>query len=186
MKKIIFSIICILCCSFGINAKETNLLENSLTIEQLKTALLPTEQWINYPSYKDRSEWDRRIPSDIRENIIKEGEKALSYQWKPDLATDYLAYKRNGQILTGRKNQMTLNTLLLAELVEGKGRFIDAIINGAWFLCEVSWVHSAHAYFQKDQSGLPDPEEPTVELVVADIGAQMAWIYYFLHEELID
>lgn len=184
MKKIIFSIICILCCSFGINAKETNLLENSLTIEQLKTALLQTEQWINYPSYKDRSEWDRRIPSDIRENIIKEGEKALSYQWKPDLATDYLAYKRNGQILTGRKNQMTLNTLLLAELVEGKGRFIDAIINGAWFLCEVSWVHSAHAYFQKDQSGLPDPEEPTVELVVADIGAQMAWIYYFLHEEL--
>ena len=107
----------------------------------------------------------------------------MLYKWKPDLATDYLAYKRKGQILTGRDNQMTLNTLVLAELVEGRGRFLDAIVNGAWFLCEVSWVHSAHAYFQKDQSGLPDPDEHTVELVVADIGAQMAWIYYFFHEE---
>ena len=31
-------------------------------------------------------------------------------------------------------------------------------------------------------SGLPDRHEPTIELVVADIGAQMAWTYYFLKD----
>lgn len=164
-------------------AGQIGLLRNSVTKEQLYDCLVLNDSWVEYPGYKDRKSWERLILPGIRENIIKAGEEALSYQWKPDLATDYLAYKRNGSILTGRNNQMTLNTLVLAELVEGKGRFIDAIINGAWFLCEVSWVHSAHAYFQKDQSGLPDPKEPTVELVVADIGAQMAWIYYFFHDE---
>lgn len=166
-----------------LDAQETCLLEKSVTKQQLQDVLVPVNQWVTYPSYKDRQAWNNRIPADIRDRILKAGEKALLYKWKPDLATDYLAYKRKGQILTGRDNQMTLNTLVLAELVEGRGRFLDAIVNGAWFLCEVSWVHSAHAYFQKDQSGLPDPDEPTVELVVADIGAQMAWIYYFFHEE---
>ena len=182
MKRIILFIGC-LCFLCSITAQD-RLLENSITPQQLQEVLQPTEKWVTYPAYTDRSAWTTRIPTEIRENIIKAGEKALAYEWKPDLATDYLAYKRRGEILTGRKNQTTLNTLVLAELVEGKGRFMDAIINGTWFLCEVSWVHSAHAYFQKDQSGLPDPDEPTVELVVADIGAQMSWIYYFFHDEL--
>lgn len=73
--------------------------------------------------------------------------------------------------------------MTLAELVEGQGRFMDAIIDGVWFLCETSWIHSAHLGFQKDRSGLPDRNEPTIELVVADIGAQMAWTYYFLKDE---
>lgn len=182
MKRIILFIGC-LCFLCSITAQD-RLLENSITPQQLQEVLQPTEKWVTYPAYTDRSAWTTQIPAEIRENIIKAGEKALAYEWKPDLATDYLAYKRRGEILTGRKNQTTLNTLVLAELVEGKGRFMDAIINGTWFLCEVSWVHSAHAYFQKDQSGLPDPDEPTVELVVADIGAQMSWIYYFFHDEL--
>lgn len=183
MKKLILSYLFIICSCLQLNSQDTHLLENSLTKEQLRAALLPTEQWITYPSYKDRPTWEKQIPVDIRQHIIKAGEEALSYEWKPDLATDYLAFKRKGQILTGRENQMTLNTLVLAELIEGKGRFLDAIINGAWFLCEISWIHSPQTYFQKDQSGLPDPDEPTVGLTVADIGAQMAWIYYFFYEE---
>lgn len=39
------------------------------------------------------------------------------------------------------------------------------------------------SWFQKDHSGLPDRNEPTIELVVADIGAQIAWTYYFLKDE---
>ena len=167
--RLVLSFIGCLCFLCSLHAQRTRLLEKSITPEQLQDVLQPTDKWVTYPAYNDRTAWENRIPADICEHIIKAGEKALSYEWKPDLATDYLAYKRRGEILTGRQNQMTLNTLVLAELVEGKGRFMDAIINGTWFLCEVSWVHSAHAYFQKDQSGLPDPDDPTGELVEADI-----------------
>lgn len=164
-------------------AQQDSLLEKSITETALQEVLVNDCSWVAYPSYRDRQAWERLIMPELRKKIVENGEKALRYEWKPDLATDYLAYKRDGRILTGRDNQMNLLTLMLAELVEGKGRFIDQIVNGVWFLSEVSWVHSAHAYFQKDQSGLPDPDEPTVELVVSDIGAQFAWAYYFFHDE---
>ena len=162
---------------------QKNILQQKLSREQLSTSLVTGDQWITYPAYTDRKAWAQIGTPEIRADIIRLAEKALKHVWKPDLASDYFAYKRKGQILTGRGNHQALLQLTVGELIEGKGRFLDAIIDGAWFLCETSWVHSAHAFFQKDQSGLPDPEEPTVELVVADIGAQMAWTYHFFKDE---
>ena len=34
-------------------------------------------------------------------------------------------------------NRQALNTLMLAELAEGKGRFIDQLLNGAYMSCEM-------------------------------------------------
>ena len=168
---------------FPANAESRHLLEDCITYEDLKGAIRLNQNWVDYPAYKDRKAWEERVAPFIREKIIQNGEKALRHEWRPDLASDYLAYKRTGEIRTGRANHMALQSLTLAELVEGKGRFIDAIVDGAWFLCETSWLHSAHLSFQKDRSGLPDRDERTIELVVADIGAQMAWLHYFFKEE---
>lgn len=169
---------------FPVNAVERHLLEDCITYEDLGAAIRLNQSWVDYPAYKDRKAWEERVAPSLREKIIQNGEKALHHEWRPDLASDYLAFKRTGEIRTGRKNHLALQALMLAELVEGKGRFMDAIMDGAWFLCETSWIHSAHLAFQKDQSGLPDWNEPTIELVVADIGAQMAWLHYFFKEEL--
>lgn len=169
---------------FPAKAEKRHLLENCITYEDLETAIRLNQSWVDYPAYKDRKAWKERVDPFLGEKIIQNGEKALRHEWRPDLASDYLAFKRTGEIRTGRENQLALQALMLAELVEGKGRFMDAIMDGAWFLCETSWIHSAHLAFQKDQSGLPDRNEPTIELVVADIGAQMAWLHYFFKEEL--
>lgn len=169
--------------SHSVNAAERKLLENSISYNDLGTAIRYHQSWVDYPGYADRNAWEQRVEPEMKKIIISNGEKALKHIWKPDLASDYLAYKRTGEIRTGRANHKALQTLTLAELVEGKGRFMDAIIDGTWFLCETAWIHSAHLGFQKDRSGLPDRNEPTVELVVADIGAQMAWTHYFFKEE---
>lgn len=183
MKNTLISFLC-LCLSLSVfSQNQENILQQHLTKEQLVTSLVTGNQWITYPAYTNREAWSQIGTSEIREAAIKEAEKALEHVWKPDLASDYFAFKRKGQILTGRENHQALLNLTIGELIEGKGRFMDAIIDGAWFLCETSWVHSAHTFFQKDKSGLPDPDEPTVELVVADIGAQMAWTYYFFKDE---
>lgn len=169
---------------FSVNAEERHLLEDCITYEDLGAAIRLNQSWVDYPAYKDRKAWKERVDSLLGKKIIQNGEKALHHEWRPDLASDYLAFKRTGEIRTKRENHLALQALMLAELVEGKGRFMDAIMDGAWFLCETSWIHSAHLAFQKDQSGLPDRDEPTIELVVADIGAQMAWLHYFFKEEL--
>ncbi|WP_300701562.1 heparinase II/III family protein [Bacteroides sp.] len=165
------------------NATERHLLEYSIAYEDLGVAIRYQQSWVDYPGYADRNAWKEKVDAEIGEIIIRNGEKVLNHVWKPDLASDYLAFKRTGEIRTGRANHRALQALTLAELVEGKGRFMDAIIDGVWFLCETSWIHSAHLNFQKDRSGLPDRNEPTIELVVADIGAQMAWTHYFFKEE---
>lgn len=169
---------------FSANAEERHLLEDCIKYEDLGATIRLDQSWVNYPAYKDRKAWKERVDPLLGEKIIQNGEKALRHEWRPDLASDYLAFKRTGEIRTKRENHLALQALMLAELVEGKGRFMDAIMDGAWFLCETSWIHSAHLAFQEDQSGLPDRNEPTIELVVADIGAQMAWLHYFFKEEL--
>lgn len=179
------SSVCIatVCINFPAHATERHLLEQTVSYEELGNVLRYRQSWVDYPAYTDRKSWKEKTAPEMRELIIRNGERALKHEWKPDLASDYLAFKRTGEIRTGRANHKALQALTLAELVEGQGRFMDAIIDGVWFLCETSWIHSAHLGFQKDRSGLPDRNEPTIELVVADIGAQMAWTYYFLKDE---
>ncbi len=163
--------------------EENHLLATTYAASELQERLVLNQEWVTYPDYSDRMGWDTLLLPIQKERLIKAGEEALKHVWKADLATDYLAYKREGSILTGRGNMLALQALTFAELAEGKGRFMDEIINGTWLLCETTWVHAAHTHFQKDKSGLPDTEEPTVELVVADIGAQLAWTHYFFSEE---
>lgn len=164
-------------------AKERHLLEQAITYEALGQALVCDQSWVEFPAYTDRQAWQEGVDPAIARLVIQKGERALKHVWTPHRASDYLEFKRTGEIRTGRENHYAAQDLMLAELVEGKGRFIDALIDGVWFLCETSWIHSAHLSFQKDQSGLPDWREPTVELVVADIGAQLAWTYYFFKDE---
>lgn len=173
-----------LCLSVALFAQSPrNMLTKELSVEQLAQMLVYDQQWVNYPSYEDREGWAKLVSPEMTATVIQLGEKALKHQWIPHLVTDYLAFRRTGAIMTGRDNHMALQALTLAELVEGKGRFMDAIINGTWFMCETSWLHASHTHFQKDKSGLPDRDDPTIELVVADIGAQLAWTHYFFAKE---
>lgn len=168
-------------------ADNRNLLQNNTTREQLATALSKNTEWVSYPAYADRAAW-AALPEVIRTEIITKGEKALGFDWAVVKATDYLEFTRSGnrKIMEDPENARlnTLQNLALAELMEGKGRFIDAIINGVWAMCEQStWVHSAHLPVQKGGAGLPNPDDTIIDLGSGRIGALMAWIHYYFAPE---
>ncbi|MBS1566518.1 MAG: heparinase II/III family protein, partial [Bacteroidetes bacterium] len=74
----------------------------------------------------------------------------------------------------------TLWNLVMAESAEGRGRFTEQIMNGVWSICEESyWGIAAHVGIQKAGKGLPDVEEPTVDLFAAETASVMAWTDYF-------
>ena len=53
----------------------------------------------------------------------------------------------------------------MGELAEGKGRFMDQIVNAVWYFSEQTWWGwSAHLGPQKAGAGLPDINEPFVDL----------------------
>jgi hypothetical protein len=143
--------------------------------------------WVPYPDYNDREGWDKLL-GDNKDVLIKRGEKQLTYQWQVIKATDYLEYERSGDrnIMQNPNsdNNNALSDLVLAELAEGKGRFLDQIINGVYYNCErTSWVLSAHLTAQLSKRTLPDHTEQVIDLGSGELGSFLSWVYYFFHAE---
>lgn len=79
------------------------------------------------------------------------------------------------------KNNSALGSLFMAEMAEGKGRFIDQIINGVFVSCEMtSWALSAHLGLQKIGGCFPSYEEHVIDLGSGNLASQLSWIYYYL------
>lgn len=190
MKKLSFllTLVCLLPTVHCFAYTERNLLQRMTDTEKLKEILVMNQEWVPYPAYTDREGWDKLF-GDNKQMFIRRGEKLLDYEWKVVRATDYLAYERTGD----RKimedpfdaNNKAITDLLVAELAEGKGRFIDQIVNGVFHSCEMtSWTLSAHlASAQRTHRALPDEKENIIALVSGDMSAVFSWTYYFLHSE---
>ena len=166
---------------------ERNLLQNSVTKEQLKEALIMNGEWVPYPAYSDREGWNSLLNDEDRQTLINAGEKMLDYRWQVIRATDYLEYERSGErnIMQNpyEANRKAINVLMMAELAEGKGRFVDQLINGVFFSCEMtSWVLSAHLPRQSTKRSMPDWREQIIDLGSGNYGSMLAWVYYFFHD----
>ncbi len=117
------------------------------------------------------------------------GEEALATPL-PDLpATLYLEFARNGNRsrfeARHKARRQMLHYLILAECVEARGRFLDAIANAAWAICEESsWCYPAHISAQAAGGGLPDVNEPIVDLFAAETAVSLSWTLYLLDDEL--
>jgi len=164
-----------------------NLLQKQGNEKFVTSVLLPAEKWVPYPSFNDRKGWDDFLGSG-KMQIIEQGNVQLNYQWQIVKATDYMEYSRSGSrtIMEApyNKNINAITSLFLAEMAEGKGRFIDQLINGLFTVCEMtSWAASAHLSIQLNNKKFPDHNQQIIELVAGDVGATFSWIYYFLHQE---
>lgn len=164
-----------------------DILLKQITREELKDVLVLNQQWVSYPSYNNRKGWDAFLGS-FRDFYIRRGEKRLNYEWKVIKATDYIEYERSGNrsIMEDpfNSNNNAIADLLMAELAEGKGRFLDQLINGVFHTCEMtSWALSAHVPQQKSKRALPTDGEVIFDLVDGEVGNLLSWIYYFMKDE---
>jgi hypothetical protein len=171
--------------SAQVQPKERNILAAEAKAVNLTDILATDNSWNKLPGYHDRQFW-QNVPAKIREEYISKAEKMLSYSWPAVKATDYLEIIRSGDrrqsAYSGPSN--ALISLVMGELIEGKGRFIDQIINGVWFYSEQTWWGwSAHFNFQKAPRGLPDVNEPTVDLGVGEVSNNLAWTWFLFKDE---
>nr|WP_300851392.1 heparinase II/III family protein [uncultured Acetatifactor sp.] len=143
-----------------------------------------------FPTARERSAWEE-LPPELRGRLISHGEESLDYSWPPILATDFMAFQRTGNRVNYEKiyfeRRYRLNSLVLAECTEGKGRFLDAVINGIFALCEESaWQLPPHNSYQRNAPAelLPDAARPVLDLFACETGAQLACIRYLLEQQL--
>lgn len=166
-------------------SKERNILANEAKAIDLAKVLITDNSWNKLAGYKDRQFWNN-LPAKTREEYIKKAENYLEYNWPVVKATDYLEFIRSGnrrqEVYSACSNALT--SLVMGELVEGKGRFLDQIINGVWYYSEQTWWGwSAHLGAQKAGSGLPDINEPYVDLGVGEITSNLSWTWYLFKDE---
>jgi len=167
---------------------ERHLLSAHWPLEKLTAALLPRERWTPFPRAAQRSGWEG-MPAELRKDLVDAGQTHVGQPWPVLPASVFLDYARNGNrsryegIRSARRER--LRELAIAECVEGKGRFLDEILNGIWATCEETyWGVPAHVGVQKAGTGLPDVAEPTVDLFAAETSSLLAWIDYLLGPQL--
>ncbi len=156
--------------------------------EVVRDILISRDEWRPFPTASTREAW-AALPPRVRQTQIVRGEERLNFEWPAVPAVRFLDYARNGNrsryeaLSFGRRT--ALADLVLAECVEGKGRFLDDITNGLWCICEESfWGVPAHIGVQKAGKGLPDTAEPIVDLFVAETSELLAWTAYLLGSQL--
>jgi len=120
--------------------RERNILAREAKAIDLPGALINDNSWNRLPGYGDRQFWEN-LGATVRQEYIKNAESYLDYNWPVVKATDYLEFIRSGDrrqsVYSACSN--ALISLVMGELVEGKGRFLDQIINAVWYYSEQTW-----------------------------------------------
>jgi hypothetical protein len=164
-----------------------NLLQKNFPGSRLNQLLIGQSEFQPFP--KTAAEWKNILTDSVIQYLIKNGEEALKQNFPNIPATTTLDFVRNGnrtryENISFHKRNLLWN-LVLAESVERKKRFTDAIVDAIWSIAEESfWGTSAHLFIQKYGKGLPDVENPVVDLFAAEAAATLALADYFIGNEL--
>ena len=148
-------------------------------------ALLPEKPTgVGHPA-SDRTAWNRLAATEDAQNFIKIAEELLDTAF-PELPDDlFLEFRKNGnrrnyERVNSRRIAM-INTLVLAECLEYKGRFLPKLEEFIdQYLSQKSWVLPAHDYSLKNFND----EAPFPDLVSSSIACMLAYIVWFLQDKL--
>lgn len=152
----------------------------------IESALHSTTVTLPFPPASDRAAWTavrQLIGEERAAGIVAQAETDLHTPLPPLPATVYLEFLRSGQRegyqVPQHKRRTILCNLVLAECLEGQGRFLDAVLDSAWAMCEESsWALPAH------QRTLTDMERPHIDLGAAMAALQMAEVDALLGDQL--
>jgi hypothetical protein len=164
-----------------------DLISGKFTKQELSEALIPHLEWKPFPKLTDRAAWSK-ADQEMMKSYLETANSYIDYHWPSIPATKSLLIDRTGdrneyQAVSFDKRRV-LGTMIMAEIYENKGRFIDPIINGIWSICEESfWGVPAHLPKTKDYSGLMDVSKPFVDLFAAETATYLAWADYFFGEQ---
>lgn len=124
------------------------------------------------------------IKQRILDSYVRYGERYIGCRWESPSATLFAEFKTNGnrtryeQWTFGKRRQLA--ALVLAEKVEGKGRFMPDIVNGIMSTLEETWWGIPAHYGTK----MMRPEDQNVDLFNAETAGLMAWTRHALQQQI--
>ena len=150
----------------------------------IERALKETSPAPPFPPASDRAAWDGARDVIGEERVSELVDRASANTDVPGLpATLYLEFSRSGSRegyeRPANLRREILSNLALAESLEGEGRFLDALLDVAWAICEESsWSWPAH------QGDLADMDHPVIDLSAAMSALYLAELDLLLGDHL--
>ena len=146
-------------------------LADCFTADRLAEHLRP---WRPYPPIADRRYWGS-VPRDTREHLLAQTTPISEQPWPLLTATTYARFNADGDRQAyerpyfARRDKLT--AAVITAILTGDTRAAD-LTDGVWLLCEeTTWCLPAH----QPGAGLPDPDDPHVDLFAAETAALLAW-----------
>ncbi len=134
-----------------------------------------------HPPASDRQAWDARRAADPdwADQLIQHARDACSQRVTTLRASEYLLFQRTGDRRVYERHAFDrrdrLGLAVLAECYEGQGRWADEILDLLWLICEESsWCFPAHEVPMGGQQGLPEVDEPMIDLFAAITAQDLA------------
>ena len=176
------------------------MLEKYYNAKEVAKVLLSRKEYKPFPKYEDRDAWAKVYPK-LREQYFdpKFKKRIMDFDTTALTATAYMEWYRTkgkGDDKWGKVTQSRRDFLwdaVLAECFEGKGEYIDKIIDILWAICEeTTWVPPAHINHMHNhmytgimKNALPDVTEHNfIDIYSAICGGVLGWTYYFLKDRL--
>jgi hypothetical protein len=156
-----------------------------LSYLQIEDILKNTIEQAPIPKYSDEKRWKEIMDNPMLalspDEFIKRLDRELSEPIAQVPASSYINFRRTGDrnphdgIAGSRRSR--LMSFVIGECMERKGRFMDAIMDYAWAICEEStWVIPAHS-----RTALPEYTDISwVDLVSAETGRTLAEAVYMV------
>jgi hypothetical protein len=172
------------------NAQEgRHILKQGYTVDFFRQHLQEPADWVLYPGINNSFAWKSILTTEQHVKLIQQAEGLLGYQWPMTRASVFLDYAENGNRTNFEKISFSrrdaLSTLVIGELLENKGRFMEDIVDGIWSICEETfWGVPAHLSYQKRGIGLADVNDPVVDLFAAETSSLLAWVSHLMGDKL--
>lgn len=136
------------------------------------------------PPRGDASYWRDSIPQPMRQSYIAYGEQFLGSSWTSLPLSVFAEYKTSGNRVNYEAasfaKRRQLAALVMAEIIEGQGRFLPDVINGLGSLCEETWWGLPAHYGTK----VPRTADQNVDIFNAETAGMLAWTVYMLRGQL--
>lgn len=164
------------------------MLSDKFSAKELRKLIIPTKNWRPFPKADERKQWLDLLETPINQfryqELIQRANQHLNHPWPLLPAHLFMEFVLNGnrsrfeELYFRRRKEFS--ELVLAECLEGKGRFINDILNGFWaILEETSWCIPAH-HHKRSGDPLPDPNEEIVDLFSAQTAMLVGESFYLL------
>ena len=127
--------------------------------------------------------WRDSIPSEMKQSYTTYGEQYLGKAWVALPWTVFAENKTTGNRVNYEaicfEKRRQLAALVMAEIVEGKGRFINDIIDGIGSFCEETWWGIPAHYSKR----IPLTDIQEVDLFNAETASLIVWTRYMLQKQ---